>query len=1136
MKKKVVAVFVCLFICLSLHRPISFAQTIHLNVVKQCKNQKVSSQHVILDKTKNINSTIDTTTAQSLLSSSQYFTENRGQWDPEILYMGNTSFGRVAFTANGICYEIKQEKYEEYIYLSFVKSNTPTIKGSDPLMHCNNYMFGYQETWAIGCKNHTTITYTNIWTGIDLSYSFTPEGLKYEYYLHPEANMQDLQVKVIGAILKEENTTLMLESINYNCVDSSATYTQFTLLDDELYTYTKDSKQELNSSFVINENNIYSFNIESLPEVRNETIVIDPVVYSTYIGGNNDDCGYSIAVDDQNCAYITGYTGSQDFPMTETVGGFNAPGYDQRFSGSGDAFVIKLNPQGTRLEYATFLGGSYPDIAYSIVLDSHGCAYVTGYTYSQDFPMAETVGGSNAPGYDQRFSGSSDAFVIKLNPQGTKLEYATFLGGSGFDCGNSLVLDSHGCAYVTGYTYSQDFPMTETVGGSNAPGYDQKYNDAIDAFLVKLNPQGTKLEYATFLGGSGFDCGNSLVLDSHGCAYVTGYTYSQDFPMTETVGGSNAPGYDQKYNDATDAFVIKLNPQGTKLEYATFLGGRGFDCGNSLVLDSNLSAYVTGYTYSKDFPMTETVGGSNAPGYDQKFNGSWDAFVIKLNPQGTKLEYATFLGGHLDDRGNSLVLDIHECAYVTGYTKSKDFPMTETVGGSNAPGYDKKFSGYNGGTDAFVIKLNPQGTKLEYATFLGGHLDDYGNSLVLDSHGCIYLTGSAGSQNFPMTETVGGSNAPGYDQKFNGSWDAFVIKLDVYKYFPEISYTLKQNKFSLTVGKSHSTTLDITNEGENSTLVGSVESNKEWINILNSSFSINEGQSNKIEIRISTSGLNHGTYNGSIVINSNDPDNSRISIDVNLEIVPEDSILWLDKHSFFKELVKGTSNNDYFTIQNKGKKSSLLSVDVSSNESWIKTDSNNITLKPNGKRNISFSLYTNRLSKNKTYHGSIILTSNDPDKPIVEIPVSLKVLPVELLISLQIGNRKAKKECTDGSINETVTLDTPPTIINGRTLVPLRFLAEAFGATLGWDAKAEEIQIRYNDMLIHLWLHRKYGRTYDALIERAGKTPEKISLTTPPCIINGRTMVPLRFISETFGAKLDWNGETQTITLTIEIK
>jgi hypothetical protein len=394
------------------------------------------------------------------------------------------------------------------------------------------------------------------------------------------------------------------------------------------------------------------------------------------------------------------------------------------------------------LLYATFLGGSDLDFGSGIAVDGTGSAYVTGDTWSSDFPAA------SGPGYDTAFNGSRDAFVVKLPPNGTSLDYATFLGGSDRDFGCDIAVDGTGSAYVTGFTESSGFPA------ASGPGYDTSYNGVMDAFVVKLNANGTGLDYATFLGGSDDDYGNGITVDGTGSAYVTGYTESTDFPAAA------GPGYDTNYNGGwCDAFVVKLNANGTGLDYATFLGGSNAEGGYDIAVDGTGSAYVTGYTESTDFPA------ASGPGYDTSHNGDTDAFVVKLNANGTGLDYATFLGGSDQDYGyGGIAVDGSGSAYVTGYTESTDFPA------ASGPGYD---TSHNGDTDAFVVKLNASGTGLDYATFLGGSDQDYGNGIAVNGSGNAYVTGYTESTDFPA------ATGPGYDTSYNGGdSDAFVVKLN----------------------------------------------------------------------------------------------------------------------------------------------------------------------------------------------------------------------------------------------------------------------------------------------------------------------------------------------------------------------
>ena len=314
---------------------------------------------------------------------------------------------------------------------------------------------------------------------------------------------------------------------------------------------------------------------------------------------------------------------STNFPVT--------PGaFDTTYDGGSEAFVAKLDPTGSSLIYSTYLGGGGEIREISVAIDPAGCAYVTGATNSPNFPVTP---GAFDTSYSA-FGGSTNAFVAKLNPTGSSLIYSTYLGGSGADEGSSITMDPAGDAYVTGQTWSTDFPVT--------PGsFDTIFNGRWDAFAVKLNAAGTALVYATFLGGSEDDRGRSITIDSSGNAYMTGETSSTNFPVT--------PGaFDTPYNGIRDAFVAKLDPTGSSLVYSTYLGGGSADGGFSIKIDSAGDAYVTGYTYSADFPVTPDA-------FDKTLNGVDDAFVVKPRLFNTPPTMTvTFpLGGEVWTQGSS---------------------------------------------------------------------------------------------------------------------------------------------------------------------------------------------------------------------------------------------------------------------------------------------------------------------------------------------------------------------------------------------------------------------------------------------------------------------------------------------------
>ena len=322
------------------------------------------------------------------------------------------------------------------------------------------------------------------------------------------------------------------------------------------------------------------------------------LVYSTYLGGSDWDSGFGAGLDGAANLYVTGSTWSSDFPTTtgalqENIGGLH------------DAFVAKLNAAGSALIYSTYLGGTYGDSpAFGIGVDTDGNAYVAGGTDSADFPITENAVQSSHAG------GSWDAFVAKLNATGVALIYSTYLGGSGRDHAFGFTVDALGNAYVMGDTNSVDFPVTED---SCQPVYG---GGDLDAFVAKLNTAGSALLYSTYLGGDQYDESYGIVVDALGNAYMTGGTNSEDFPTTQDAAQALFGG------GSEDAFLAKLNTAGSTLIYSTYVGGSEYDLGCDIVLDTSGNAYVTGFTESADFPTVNPL--------QPDFGGEGDAFVAKF--------------------------------------------------------------------------------------------------------------------------------------------------------------------------------------------------------------------------------------------------------------------------------------------------------------------------------------------------------------------------------------------------------------------------------------------------------------------------------------------------------------------------
>jgi Beta-propeller repeat len=403
--------------------------------------------------------------------------------------------------------------------------------------------------------------------------------------------------------------------------------------------------------------------------------------------------------------------------------------------------------------YSTYLGGAGGDEGYSIAVDAAGQAYVTGWTYSPDFPT------SLGP-FDSTHNGGTDAFITKLSANGSALVYSTYLGGAPYgDVGNSIAVDAAGQAYVTGWTYSPDFPTTPDA-------LDPTFNSMFaKAFITKLSTDGSALVYSTYLGGSYGDAGYSIAVDASLNLYVAGQTISPDFPTT--------PGaFDATQNGGWDTFITKLNAAGHALVYSTFLGGRELDYGFSMAVDAVGQAYVTGYTLSPDFPTTlgafdRTCGTDGNCNPIEGYTSS-DALITKLDASGRALVYSTYLGGQFSEEGTSIAVDAAGQAYILGNTMSDDFPITP--GALDETRNDCPLLDFINCYEPFTTKLDAAGSALVYSTYLGP-FTTRGYGIALDAARNVYVTGGT-FDDVTLLTTPGA-----LDPTYNGEGDAFVSKI-----------------------------------------------------------------------------------------------------------------------------------------------------------------------------------------------------------------------------------------------------------------------------------------------------------------------------------------------------------------------
>ncbi len=599
----------------------------------------------------------------------------------------------------------------------------PQMVGLEELSGKSHYFLGNDPAaWRTNIPTYARVSYQEVYRGIDLVYYGNQGRLEFDFVVAPGADPGAIRLRFQGAVglAIDAQGDLILATAGGD----------IRLHKPVVHQEVEGGRREIAGAYVLKEGDEVGVDVAVYD--TGKPLIIDPVLsYSTYLGGRGADQGLGIAVDASGNAYVTGVTESVNFPTT-------AGAFQPTLRGFTDVFVTKLNPTGSALVYSTYLGGSGSDFGSGIALDASGNAYVTGSTSSVNFP-------TTAGAFQTTLGGFTDAFVTKLNPTGSALVYSTYLGGSGGDdVGNGIAVDASGNAYVRGATESANFPTTAgafqtTFGGG-----------AEDVFVTKLNPTGSALVYSTYLGGSGQDCGFGIAVDASGNAYVTGFTESANFPTT-------AGAFQTTYGGFTDAFVTKLNPTGSALVYSTYLGGSGFDSGNGIAVDASGNAYVTGDTRSfSDFPTT-------AGAFQTTFGGGADdVFVTKLNPTGSALVYSTFLGGSGNEEGQGIAVDASGNAYVTGETRSPNFPTTA--------GAFQTTLGGGASTDAFVTKLNPTGSALVYSTYLGGSGGDGGFGIALDASGNAYVTGFTESANFPTT-------AGAFQTTLGGDADAFMAKI-----------------------------------------------------------------------------------------------------------------------------------------------------------------------------------------------------------------------------------------------------------------------------------------------------------------------------------------------------------------------
>lgn len=648
------------------------------------------------------------------------FIENQGQLDREVAFHVSAPRSAVHFTSTGYTLRLPGGHTVNVALVGAEPRAPASLKRAPGVV---SYFKGPKEQWRTGIATHARIGYAGPWPGIDLAYNGDDGRLESVYTVAPGADPSAIRLRYSGQQrLALDSQGNLIYSTPAGVVTESAPV---------LYQDIDGVRIPVEGRYRLLGENTVGFEVARYES--GHPLVIDPsLAYAGFIGGSGDDQGYALAVDSAGNVYITGHAASTatTFP--------DAGGPDLSHNGDYDAFVVKINAAGTAILYAGYIGGSGEDRGTGIAVDSQGNAYVTGQTAStaSSFPV------SGGPDLDYN-GGSADAFVAKLSADGTTLLYSGYVGGSSSDVGNDIVVDGAGEAYIVGTTGSTEatFPVTigpdlsyngsiedvfvakvntsgtsllyaGYVGGTDidkglgialntsgravltgltrsdetsfpvAVGPDLTHNGDTDVFVAQVSADGTQLEYAGYVGGSGAEHAWSVAVDGAGNAYLAGCTTSAEgdgFPVTA--------GPDLTFNGGQDAFLARVNSATAALDYAGYVGGSANECADSVAVSVDGVAFITGSTGSSDFPVT------GAP--DTSFNGAGDVFVSGVSADG-EIVYGTFLGGNGGDGAQGIVVDDDGDLYLAGITSSMEATFPVTAGPDLSS---------NGSFDAFVAKI-----------------------------------------------------------------------------------------------------------------------------------------------------------------------------------------------------------------------------------------------------------------------------------------------------------------------------------------------------------------------------------------------------------------------------------------------
>ncbi len=681
------------------------------------------------------------------------FVENKGQWNSQARFVAQTSEMNVWLTNTGLVYDVYRQEgsgvrvvHGQVIRATFVaapnnqnirQSNFTHVRGLNKQRGVHHYVQG----------NNAARWYTNVPLWGEVRMDYLAEGISARVYIDSTTQTPNAvhAIPQVPPALRIRYDIIVQPGTNPHtlAIELDGADTAFVNAQGELVMQTALGEFRNGKIFAYQIRNGTAVEIPCRFDAIRASraapaepprfgfalgaydprlpLIIDPLLYSTHIGGAGLDQATAIALDANGSSYVSGLSFSMNFPTSTGA-------YKRTLTGSADGFVAKLSSAGDELVYSTYIGGTMRDEISALTVQN-GAVYCAGQTSSPDFPTLQAA--------QPVFGGTTDAVVVRLGANGIPT-YSTFIGGSEEDAARAIAVNSSGEAFVAGYTKTNNL-------NTSPDALQRDFGGNTDAFVARLTANGSTLQFLTYLGGSATDEANAIAVDAAG-VYVAGLTVSSNF---QTSTGA----LQRSHRGGGDVFVAKLNLSGTDRLYATYLGGDDAEEARALAVDATGAVIVAGRTGSRNFPTRN--------GAFSTHQGDFDVFVSKLNPTATALVYSTLLGGTARDEANAMVLGNDGTAYIAGETRSMNFF-------TRLEADQRTFGG--GASDGFLAKITPDGGSVIYSSFLGGSGNDAATGIAIDGRGEVYVCGRTASSDFPVSSSAYQRRPAGFD-------DAFVAKV-----------------------------------------------------------------------------------------------------------------------------------------------------------------------------------------------------------------------------------------------------------------------------------------------------------------------------------------------------------------------